>query len=192
MNILILNGGTRKSSNTTQILKYINEGISNNHKVDWVDVNTLSLKPCIGCLKCRPDKECIFKEDDGHIIGRKLKEAEALIMGSPTYFGNITGPLKTLIDRILPAIEYLPGNEFVLPKKLHKGQKAIIVTASNSPWPIKLLPSQAGGTMRAMKTILKNGGYKLAGSINFGSSILIGKIPDRTKNKARKLGSKIK
>jgi multimeric flavodoxin WrbA len=190
MKILILNGSTRKESYTLKMLKAIEEGISKNHEIEWINVNCLTVKPCIGCLKCRPDRECIQKKDDGHYAAKKIKESDALIIGSPTYYGNITGPLKTLIDRVLPSIEYQPANELVFPKGIHKGQKAVIVTAANSPWPLTLLSTNGGGAIRAMKTILKNGRYRLIGSINLGGVIMKKNLPERIARKARKLGGK--
>jgi len=36
-------------------------------------------------MKCRPDGECSLPEDDAHRVGRKIKEADGLIVGTPTY-----------------------------------------------------------------------------------------------------------
>ena len=69
--ILILNGSPRKKGVTTTILKIIaDEARSAGAEVEWVDVNDLSIRPCIGCLQCRPDKKCILPRDDATARGR--------------------------------------------------------------------------------------------------------------------------
>jgi len=85
MNILVLNGSPRRKGTVAKLLKGIAKGIDEKHTVEWMDVYDLKMRPCIACMKCRPDAECVLPEDDAHIVGRKLKDAEGLIMGTPTH-----------------------------------------------------------------------------------------------------------
>ena len=72
--ILFLNGSPRKAGVTSSLLRVIaDEARSAGAEVEWVDVNNLSIRPCIGCLKCRPDKKCILPKDDGHRIGELIE-----------------------------------------------------------------------------------------------------------------------
>lgn len=188
MKILILSGGPRKNGTTATILKKIVEGIEARHEVDFINVYDLKTKPCIGCLKCRPDKECALPEDDAQIVGRKIKDADVLVVGSPTYWGNMTGPLKTLFDRNVTTFEYINGG---LPKPNHKGKRAAIVTTSAAPWPYNLLSSQSGGTVRSLKTILKSGGFRILDVINMPNSRRRPGVPEQFVKRALKLGRKI-
>jgi flavorubredoxin len=151
-----------------------------------VDVNDLAIKPCMGCLQCRPDKVCVLPRDDAHRVGELIQESDVLIVGSPTYWGNITGPLKMLFDRNVPTFEYVGGKGF--PKPNHKGERAIIVVASSSPWPFNLLPSQSGGAVRALKTILKSAGYTLEEKINVPNSGDFAAREDKVLSRARQIG----
>jgi multimeric flavodoxin WrbA len=187
MKILFLSCSPRKSGYTVNILKGIEEGIAKEHSVEWVDVNALSIKPCMGCLQCRPDKACALPEDDAHIVGRKIAAADVLIIGSPTYWGNMTGPLKTLIDRNVTVFEYIAVGQ--LPKPRQKGKKGIIVTVSNCPWPINMLATQSAGAIRAMKVVLQSGGYKIAGIINYADAAAKGELAPKVLARAKKLGS---
>ncbi len=189
MNILFLNGSPRKNGYTAGIMKLIEEGINPEHKVNWVDVYDLELKPCLSCMKCRPEYECALPQDDGHRVARMIRSADALIIGSPTYFGNISGPLKTLIDRSLTAFEKIAASGLEFPIPLHIGKKAAIVTACNSSEPLSKLLSQSGGTILAIDTVLKAGGYDVAGSIVFDGAAAKGNIPEEVREKARELGS---
>ena len=56
--ILVLNSSPRKTGVTSTILRIIaDEACPAGADVERVDVNNLSIRPCIGCLKCRPDKK---------------------------------------------------------------------------------------------------------------------------------------
>jgi NAD(P)H-dependent FMN reductase len=187
--ILILNGSPRKKGVTTTILKIIaDEARSAGAEVEWVDVNDLSIRPCIGCLKCRPDHECILPKDDANRMGELIERCSGLVVGTPTYWGNMTGPLKLLFDRIVPTIEHYVLYTWRFPKPKHKGKKAAIVTASLAPFPFNQLPSQSRGALRAVKTVLNAGGFDIREQINVPLPADPAHIGNRWLSKARKLG----
>lgn len=79
-----------------------------------------NIKPCIACGGCYKTHKCIVK-DDMREIRRKLEEADAIVLGSPTYFANVTGIMKNFIDRCLP---------LYLSEKL-KGKKVALISVGN-------------------------------------------------------------
>jgi NAD(P)H-dependent FMN reductase len=159
--------------------------------VEWVDVNALSIRPSIGCLKCRPDKKCILPKDDGHRIGELIESCSGLVVGTPTYWGNMTGPLKLLFDRNVTTLEHYVLYTMRFPKPKHKGKKAAIVTASLAPFPFNQLPSQSRGTLRAVKTVLRAAGFDIRAQINVPMTRDPASIGERWLAKARKLGKEI-
>ncbi len=187
--ILFLNGSPRKNGVTTSLLNIIaHEARSAGAEVEWVDVNKLSVRPCIGCLKCRPDKKCILPRDDGHRMGELLESCSALAVGAPTYWGNMPGTLKILFERNVPVLEYCELYTWRIPKPRHKGKKAAIVTASLSPFPYNLLPSEGRGALRAVRTILHTAGFDIREQINVPMTPDPAHIGNRWLSKARKLG----
>lgn len=189
MKVLFLNGSPRKDGYTVRVMKCIESGIDPKHTVEWVHAYDLKVSPCLSCMKCRPNNECILSKDDGHRVSRMIRSADALIIGSPTYFGNISGPLKTLIDRSLTAFEEIAASGLEMPVPLHKGKKAAMVTACNAPSPISQLQNQSKGTLLAIETILKAGGYDIAGSIVLDGAASKEDIPAEIREEARKLGA---
>lgn len=187
MNILFLNASPRAKSRTAAAMHLIRENIRSGHHIEWVDINSLCMKPCVSCLKCRPDRECILPADDGHRVAKMIHNADALVMGSPTYFGNITGPLKTLIDRSLTAFEEIAANGLEMPVPIHKGQKAAIVTACNIPAPMSSLPTQGAGALSAMNVAINAGGYDLVGSIMIDGAAALIELPKEIGLQAEKI-----
>lgn len=165
MKILFLNGSPRKNGHTVNLMKLIEKGIDPIHTIDWINTSDLTIKPCQSCLKCRPNNKCILPKDDGHIAWNKIRNADVLIIGSPTYYGNISGTLKILLDRNLTAFEIMEASALKKPIPLHKGKRAAVVTTCNSPYPISEFQTQGKGALQAMETVLKAGGYTIIGSI---------------------------
>ena len=188
MKVLILNASPRKNGTTTKILSAIKKGLLKKHQVEWVDIARLDMKPCVGCLKCRPDKICAMQHDDAHIVGKSIMEADALVVGTPTYWGNMSGQLKVLFDRCVPIFEYTNGLKI---KHVQKGKTAMIIVTSAAPFPVNLLGSQGRGAVKSVKTVLKAGGYKITNVLNISGTNHFEKHSKKLLKKAIKLGENI-
>lgn len=167
MKILVLNGSPRPRGVTTTMLRTLVEAIGEEHTIEWVDVCKLKITPCMGCLKCRPHDECILPTDDGHRIWHALRDADAVLVGTPVYWGNMTAQLKTLFDRLVTALVNEDTPYFPMPR--HRGKRAVVVTACICPAPFYYLDSQAGGTLRAVRTILGMAGFRVSHCIKGNS-----------------------
>ncbi len=190
--ILMLNGSPRKKGVTTTLLRIVEDAArSAGAEVEWIDVNDLSIRPCIGCLKCRPDKKCILPRDDAHRVGELIERCSGLVVGSPTYWGNMPGPLKILFERNVPVLEYYELYTWRFPQPRHKGKPAAIVTASLSPFPFNYLPSQGSGALRAVRIVLNAAGFNIRSQINIPMTRDPAHIEERWLAKARKLGRDI-
>lgn len=168
MNVLIINASPRKKGITSHLLSEFKNSIDSAHDVsEIIRVQSLNIKPCTGCLKCRPDKTCILPRDDAHILSERIKESDLLVIGSPVYWGNMPGTLKIFFDRNVPLFEYCEAKAIkYIPKPQLKGKKAILLICGGSPFPFNLLPSQSKGTIRSLRTILKSGGIKIVSVLN--------------------------
>ncbi|MDO8472402.1 MAG: flavodoxin family protein, partial [Dehalococcoidia bacterium] len=58
----------------------------------------LDIRSCNACMACRKQESCSIK-DDLFPIYLKMKEADAIILGSPVYFGSATALIKGLMER---------------------------------------------------------------------------------------------
>jgi multimeric flavodoxin WrbA len=102
MKAIAFNGSPRKGGNTEYLLKKVLEPIKEaGIETELVQIGGLQLRGCIGCYKCRENKnsKCAVTTDRMNEFIAKMIEADAIILGSPTYFADMTSDMKALIDR---------------------------------------------------------------------------------------------
>jgi multimeric flavodoxin WrbA len=102
MKILVLNGSPKKKGTISILLASVIKDIREESDIEYLDLYDLEMRPCIACMKCRPDGACKLPADDAHRLGEKIRNADALIIGTPTHWGNMSSQLKTLFDRNVP------------------------------------------------------------------------------------------
>lgn len=92
-----ISGSPRKDGNTSILVKEVLKTIKGEKK--FISLAGLHLNPCKSCDKCWKEKrECVI-EDDILWMLRELEKCDAMILGSPCYFGTVSAQLKMLIDR---------------------------------------------------------------------------------------------
>jgi multimeric flavodoxin WrbA len=97
MKLLGICGSHRSESNTNKIVKRIAE--SSGVKFELIYLGQLNIGPCTGCLSCMwSNGQCVV-QDDMVLLYEKIMDADALIIGSPTYYMNISGAVKCFLDR---------------------------------------------------------------------------------------------
>ncbi len=104
MKTIILNGSPRKNWNTALMLKEAKKGAESvGAETEYIDLFDLTYTGCRSCLACkRKDVErckCFWKDDLSPVIDR-IFSADALIIGSPIYLGDITSQVRGLIERL--------------------------------------------------------------------------------------------
>lgn len=99
MKILAICGGMREESNTNKLVKKIAEASGCDYEL--VDMGKIEIKPCTGCSECMMYEGKCPIEDDMQGLYEKLMEADGIILGSPTYYMNVSGAVKCFIDRSL-------------------------------------------------------------------------------------------
>ena len=99
MRIAAILGSMREKGNTEILLDVaLDEAEQNGATVSKLALREMTIGPCDGCSACFKTGECVIK-DDMEKIYPKLISCDALILGSPVYFGDVTGLTKAFIDR---------------------------------------------------------------------------------------------
>lgn len=102
MKILAFNGSPRVGGNTEILLKEVlKTAEALGAEVEIVQLGGRNIKPCRACMACRTNKnrKCVFDDDIFNECFAKMVEADAILLGTPTYFAAMTPELKCLIDR---------------------------------------------------------------------------------------------
>lgn len=100
MKIIIINGSHRKDGATAAILHEMYQKLETypNVEIRFYNVADLKLNYCAGCCKCYKNGKCIFN-DDMEKLSENIETADGIIIGSPTYAGNVSGQIKVVMDR---------------------------------------------------------------------------------------------
>ncbi len=102
MKVVAFNGSARKDGNTAILINYVlreleQEGI----ETELVQLAGAKIRGCVACMKCweNKDQRCSVTNDVVNACIEKMIAADGIILGSPTYFANVSTELKALIDR---------------------------------------------------------------------------------------------
>jgi len=102
MKVIGFNGSPRKDGNTATLMSYLlreieKEGI----ETELIPLSAKAIHGCIACYKCfeNKDQRCAVKKDAANEYIEKMKTAQGIILGSPSYFQDVTAETKALIDR---------------------------------------------------------------------------------------------
>jgi NAD(P)H-dependent FMN reductase len=171
MKILILNASPRRHGTISQAVERFADGANYSHlgdfsddtQVEIVNVNDLKFSPCRGCMQCRKCGRCCLLEDDAHRVAEKIAACDVLVVAAPVYWGNMPGTLKTLFDRMVYAL--MSESRLGIPRPLHKGKDAYIITSCTTPFPFNFFCRQTSGMVAALKEILGTAGFKIKGKV---------------------------
>ncbi|KAF1078768.1 flavodoxin family protein [Methanogenium sp. MK-MG] len=102
MKVVAFNGSPRRGGNTIRLLRMVCETLEDEGiETEIVQVGGRSVHGCTACMKCAEmlDQRCVITGDPVNEWMEKMFAADGIIIGSPTYFADLTPETKALIDR---------------------------------------------------------------------------------------------
>ena len=102
MKVLAINGSARLNGNTAIMLNTALEVLAlEGVETELVQLGPKGLQGCIACYKCFENKDRRCAVDDDRMNGyiEKMLAADGILLGSPTYFADVTTNMKSLMDR---------------------------------------------------------------------------------------------
>ena len=107
MKVLGIVGSARKGGNTEILIKEALAAAQEaGAETEIVLVNGKNIAPCDGCSSCFKTGVCRIQDDMQEIYGQ-MEKADAILFGSPVYFGSVSAQLKAIMDR---TFMYLPAH----------------------------------------------------------------------------------
>lgn len=106
MNVIGINGSPRKQWNTaTLVAKTLEGAAAQGATTELVHLYDLDYKGCISCFACKTRGgksygKCVLRDDLAPVL-EKIAAADALVIGSPIYFGTVTGETRSFLERLL-------------------------------------------------------------------------------------------
>ncbi|MDF0593127.1 flavodoxin family protein [Methanotrichaceae archaeon M04Ac] len=97
MYVLGVSGSPTRDANTDKLVKAVLDGTGLDNV--FVKLSDLNIGPCRACMACVKTNRCVL-EDDFQELGPQVMEADALVVGSPTYFGLPSGFTKAFMERL--------------------------------------------------------------------------------------------
>ncbi|MDO5294502.1 MAG: flavodoxin family protein [bacterium] len=126
MKLIAINGSPRKKGNTATLLGKVLEGAAScGAETELIHLYEHQYKGCISCFGCKrkglDERKCLIKDELAPIY-EKIREADALVLGSPIYFMNINSGMAAFLERLLyPNMIYSREIPTVFPKVMPTG-----------------------------------------------------------------------
>ena len=127
MNVIGINGSPRKQWNTATLVGKALEGAASlGAATELFHLYDLDFKGCISCFACKTRGgksygKCVLRDGLATIL-EKIAAADALVIGSPIYFGTVTGETRSFLERLLfPYLTYTVPYGTLFPKKFRAG-----------------------------------------------------------------------
>jgi len=100
--VLVISSSMRRNSNSDILADAFIEGARQaGNAVEKISLRGKTIGFCLGCLACQKTKRCVIKDDAQEIV-KKMKAADVIAFATPIYYYEMSGQLKTMLDRANP------------------------------------------------------------------------------------------
>ena len=139
MKVIAVNGSPRRNWNTAKLCQAALEGAASaGAETELVHLESLTFKGCISCYRCHSVKEydtetCYYKDELSPLLGKCIS-ADAIIIGSPVYYGFTTGDVRAFMERLMfPIDTYEIDEDGKRPIKLDRIIPTAMIYTMNAP-----------------------------------------------------------
>lgn len=139
MKVIGINGSPRKHYNTYKLCEKVLEGAEKSGaETELINLYDYNFKGCVSCFACHLKKRndqyvCSYKDELKEIL-EKCVNADAIVIGTPIYYGSITGETQSFLERLLFAADtYYINEKGERVSKLKKQIKTLMIYTMNVP-----------------------------------------------------------
>ena len=143
-------GGANREGNVDRMVKAILE--KSGHETEFVKLTELTYSACRGCVQlCAPHQVCRH-EDDLFPYYQKLKEADAVVLGSAVYFGTVNAGMLSFVERFF-------------------GYRHVDIVTQGKPFVLALTGGELGGAAEHFQRTLMPFALKILDVVQYKSGI---------------------
>ena len=124
MKVIAVNGSPRKSGNTAILLQSALKGAeTKGAETELINLYELDFRGCYSCFACKRKGSlcngiCAIQDGLREVL-EKIMNCDLLLLGSPIYFGNVTGEMRSFLERLIfPSLSYNTGDRSVFQGKI--------------------------------------------------------------------------
>lgn len=100
MKVVVISTSLRTNSNSDALAnEFIHGAQDAGHDVEKISLTDKNIQFCKGCLACQKLGKCVIKDDVNDIMAKVL-DADVVVWATPIYYYEMSGQMKTLIDRM--------------------------------------------------------------------------------------------
>jgi multimeric flavodoxin WrbA len=182
--ILGICGSGRKEGNTIALVEEVLKGAGGQTELVWlIDIG---VGYCDGCMRCVMEGNC-WQKDGMTALYQKMLNCEAMVIGSPCYYGDVSGLIKSMMDRSIALGHMGVGEESDLPghgRKPLAGKPAVVVSA--------VAGHGVEGALGTMERFVNFGKMNLIGKLGAAAGMSDVREKKEIMDEARGLGAKIR
>lgn len=190
MKVLGIVGSKRKKGNTSILVQETLKALKTEEiETELIFLGDYDMKSCHGCEGCKDTFECIIKDDMQKLYPRIL-ESDAIVLGSPTYFYNISSDMKAFLERCYNFEVFADDDRSVwLSINEAMGGKYAVAIAVCEQYDEK----DMGFTAEAMTKPLEALGYRVVDTVKIFELFKMGEAfkNDKALKQARRAGEKL-
>lgn len=162
--VLGVNGSPRTRGNSDILMRYVLKGVASRGILsEEIRLRDYQFQSCLGCERCRKDKQCTGLQDGMQLIYPKVREARGVVLISPIHNYNITALMKAYIDRLYSFYNFNPKRPGLWSSELSKQErKAVIVIVGEQA---SYEDSGMDLALDVMRRPIKALGYKIIGEL---------------------------
>ncbi|HZK53673.1 MAG TPA: flavodoxin family protein [Desulfosporosinus sp.] len=175
MKVLGIVGSKRKKGNTAYLVQQaLNEIESKDVETQIIYLGDYNMSGCTGCEGCKDTFKCVVM-DDMQKIYPLIRNADAIILGSPTYFYNITADVKSFIERLY-CFQIFAENDRSVWSSVNEvlgGKYAVVIAICEQN-----NEADMGFTAEAMKLPLEGLGYRVLSTVKILNMFKKGEVQE--------------
>ena len=97
--VLIISASLRSGSNSHLLAEAFGKGAKEaGNETEIISLKDKDIKFCRGCFACQKTQRCVIR-DDADLIEQKMEKADVLVFATPIYYYEMSGQMKTMLDR---------------------------------------------------------------------------------------------